>query len=158
MNFINWGQGSEENMLINDRDANLILESCLFDGMGSDDVAGVLEDKETMDELRKGEIVTERTIVRLDKKARLNNAFRTAVFTVARRHKDVKFKKLLTLWRMERQIEAYLIKRYKNEAMKIAKASLKKNPVNGNGHHAAQVRKAISKAKDQLNASAKKTA
>ena len=153
MNFIKFGQEAEA--LIPDQDANLIIESCLFDGLNPDEISSVLEDAQTMDELKKENIVTERTIVRLDKKARLNNSFRTALFTVARRHKDVKFKKLLTLWRMERQIEAYLEKRYRSEAMKIAKASLKKKRV-GNGPHSAQVRKAISKAKAQLNNGGKK--
>lgn len=147
-----FGNKSETTM-VPDSDAQLITEAALIEGLSPEDAAGVLEDKQLLDELKTNEIVTERTIVKFDKKARLNTAYKTAIFTVARRRKDAKFKKLLTLWRMERQIEAYLMKKYHSEAMKIAKESLKRKKLpSGSGQHAGAVRKAIATAKSQLQA------
>lgn len=154
MFFGKTGEGNDT--FVPDSDVNLVCEAALIDGLTPDEAQGVCEDKQLCDELKNLQIATERTIVRLDKKARLNNAYRTAVFTIARRRKDAKFKKLLTLWRMERQIEAYLNKRYHNEAMKMAKDSVKRKSLpSGNGQHAGAVRKAISKAKEQLQANSK---
>jgi len=133
--------------------STVVSEAAVFENLSADEAQAVCEDADLVGELVKNEIVTERTIVRLDKKARLSRATQSAVFAIARKHKDVKFKKLLTLWRLERQIEAYLNKRYGNEARRMAKKSInKKSLPSGNGAHASAVRKAISVAKSQLNA------
>ena len=64
--------------------------------------------------------------------------------------KKIKFKKLLTIWRMEREIEQYLYKKYKNEGFRTAKAAMKNKPLKS-GNHAAAVKKAVATAKSQLN-------
>lgn len=68
--------------------------------------------------------LTERTIVRLDKQARLKQLYEVAVIAIARAKKDRLYKKLQTLQKMERDIEAKLRKKYDAPAKKKAKEYL----------------------------------
>ena len=92
--FTNTSVGGME---INDADARVITEAAILEGLSAEEAGAVSEDAQLCQDLIKQDIVTERTIVRMDKKAKLSRAFRTSVFTIARRKKDVKFKKLLTI-------------------------------------------------------------
>lgn len=105
--------------------------------------------------------VMEKSIVRLDRKSRLNHLQKAAVFTLASQANDPKYKKLLTLWKMEKQIENYLAKKYASKATKVAREKIKNytstgikkvksDPAKevGKGHVANKVAtKAISQAK-----------
>lgn len=134
-------------------DARIITESILIDSLSSDEAEALCEDAKYCQDLIRDEIVTERTIVKMDKKAKLSRALKSAVFAIARRKKDTKFKKLLTIWRIERQLEAYLLKKYHNEALRMAKISVNRKPMpSGAGAHSGAVKKAIVQAKSQLNA------
>jgi hypothetical protein len=68
----------------------------------------------------------ERSIVRLDKEARKNRAYKMAIFQTAKEKGDRDFKKLLTLWKLERFLEGKLEKRYAAQAKQLAKNALKK--------------------------------
>ena len=50
-----------------------------------------------------------------------------AIFQVAKEKKDRDFRKLLTLWKLERFIEAKLEKRYGAQAKQLAKQAMKKS-------------------------------
>ena len=100
-------------------ESRLILESVILDNLSADDCDMISESTDFISELKGQEYVSERTIVKMDKKARLQRAIKAAVFTIARRKKDVKFKKLLTVWRMERTLEAYLFKKYYSQALPL---------------------------------------
>ena len=119
------------------QDEQLITESVLCDMLSNDELKELTETADVCEELKSLGVVTEKTIVRLDKKAKLSRAFKTAVFTIAREKKDPKFKKLLTVWRMERSLEAFLMKKYQAEGMKRAKLAVarlgkgKKDTANG---------------------------
>ena len=119
------------------QDEQLITESVLCDTLSNDELKELTETADVCEELKSLGVVTEKTIVRLDKKAKLSRAFKTAVFTIAREKKDPKFKKLLTVWRMERSLEAFLMKKYQAEGMKRAKLAVarlgkgKKDTANG---------------------------
>lgn len=135
-------------------ETRLILELVLLDNLSADDCDMISESTDFISELKGQEYVSERTIVKMDKKARLQRAIKAAVFTIARRKKDVKFKKLLTVWRMERTLEAYLFKKYYSQALPLAKASLNRRPLASkpsNANKAAAVNKAVEKAKSQFN-------
>lgn len=71
--------------------------------------------------------VSESTLVRLDKKARISQLQKAAVFTLAREKGDPKFKKLMTVWKMERRLESDLMKKYGNEGMRRAKRHAQQN-------------------------------
>lgn len=75
--------------------------------------------------------VMEKVIVRLDRKARLNHLQKAAVFKLAAQAKDPKYRKLLTLWKMERQIEQYLAKKYGSKAAKVARDQIKNYTATG---------------------------
>lgn len=101
----------------------LILEGAIMD-LGSDEIQAMLEDTTDVAAAISENVVLERTIVRLDKKAKQNKARKMAVFAVAKERNDPKFKKLLTVWKWERYLETYLDKKYGNEATRRAKKSL----------------------------------
>ena len=75
--------------------------------------------------------VMEKVIVRLDRKARLNHLQKAAVFKLAAQAKDTKYRKLVTLWKMERQIEQYLAKKYGSKAAKVAREQIKNYTATG---------------------------
>lgn len=101
----------------------LILEGALMD-LGTEELQAMLEDTSDIAAAIEEDVVLERTIVRLDKKAKLNKARKMAVFAVAKEKNDPKFKKLLTVWKWERYLEAFLEKKYGNEAMRRAKKTV----------------------------------
>ena len=97
-----------------------ILESCTASEI--DDFVANPDD--TANAVTEG-VLLEKTIVRLDKKARLQNYYKAAIFTIAKEKNDRDFKKLMTVWKTERVLEAKLEKKYKNEAMRRAKQAMK---------------------------------
>lgn len=101
----------------------LILESALMD-LPTDDLESLLEDTHDIATAISENIVLEKSIVRLDKQAKLSKARKMAIFAIAKEKKDPKFKKLITIWKWERFIETYLDKKYGNEAMRRAKKTV----------------------------------
>lgn len=105
----------------------LILEAAILDTLAPDEISAFLESHTEFNSAKREEIVTEKTIVRLDKQAKLTRAQKVAVFTVAKERNDPQFKKLLTVWRMERFLEDALMKKYGAEGMRRARASVNKS-------------------------------
>lgn len=100
---------------------SFIVESAMLDSLSRDEISDFVADAdETTSAVREG-VLLEKTIVRLDKHAKLSRAYKAALFTIAREKNDPKFKKLLTVWKMERALEAYLEKKYGTAAMQRAK-------------------------------------
>ena len=56
--------------------------------------------------------MTERTIVKFDKKARFAQLHKVAVLAIAKEKKDPLYKKLVTAWRIEKTIEGRLTDKY----------------------------------------------
>lgn len=135
---------------------NLVVESLIADNLSNEEISEMTESSEVCNDLVSMGIVTEKTIVRLDKKAKISRAYKTAVFTIAREKKDPKFKKLVTVWRMERALEAYLMKKYHAEAMKRAKVAVAKLNSTRKDTKGRVIAKAVSKAKKQFNPLASK--
>lgn len=133
------------------QDEQLITEAVLCDVLSNDEIHELTETADVCEELKSMGVVTEKTIVRLDKKAKLSRAFKTAVFTIAREKKDPKFKKLLTVWKMERALEAYLMKKYQAEAIKRAKLSVARLGKGNKDTKNGVVGKASKKAKSFAN-------
>lgn len=99
--------------------ASMILEHCT-----PEEIEAFTENYAETSLAQSESILLERNIVKLDKKAKLNRAYKTAIFQVAKEKKDPKFKKLVTTWKIERYLEAFLEKKYGNEARKRAKKSM----------------------------------
>lgn len=132
-----------ENMSI-DSEA-LMLEAALLD-LGSEELQTLLEDTQDVNLAIQDNVVLERTIVKLDKAAKLSRNQKMAIFTIAKEKNDPKFKKLQTIWKWERYLENFLLKKYGNEGMRRAKVMLK----NQGNSKSKMVKKAVEKAKQQL--------
>lgn len=126
-------------------DESLIMEGAIMDGLSNEELEAFLENASELRTVVDEEIVMEKTIVRLDKKAKLSRARAMAIFTIAKEKKDPKFKKLLTLWKLENKILKYLEKKYGNAATARAKKT-----VNSKKTKSPSVKKAITKAKSMI--------
>ena len=79
--------------------------------------------------------MTERTIVKFDKKARWSQLHKVAVLAIAKEKKDVMYKKLVTVWRIEKTLENRLTVKYGSQANARVRAYLqrarqsKSNPI-----------------------------
>ncbi len=140
-----------KNIRISEEDEKLITEAVLVDNLSNEEITELTESSAVCGDLTSLGIVTEKTIVRLDKKAKISRAYKTAVFTIAREKKDRDFKRLVTVWRMERALEAKLMKKYHAAAMKRAKASVTKLNSAKKDTKKGVLAKAVSKAKSQFN-------
>ena len=76
-------------------------------------------------------IAMERTIVRLDKNARFKYLRKANTLNLARKDMHPKFKKLLTVWKMERALEGELDRIYRNKATQLARQQIKNYAANG---------------------------
>ena len=93
-----------------------LMEAVLMDGLSQDELEAFLESADEINDSIEGEVLLERSIVKLDKFAKLSRAKRVAIYNIARRKKDPDMKKLVTLWKMEARLQKRLIKKYGNEA------------------------------------------
>ena len=105
-------------------DSALILEAVILDTLTSEEIEYTLEN--FMPDLNKAvdeELVQERSIVRLDKAAKISKATRTAEYNMAKKRKDPLFQKLLTIWKAERYLSDKIHQRYGMKAKSEAKKS-----------------------------------
>jgi hypothetical protein len=129
-------------------DQALILEAAMLDCLSPDELQAFVENHTEVQAALRDEVLLEKTIVRLDKQAKLNRAQKTAVFTVAKERNDPLFKKLITVWRLERYLEGTLLKKYGNEGMRRARTAMSK-PAKSKS---PSVKKVANRIKNQLNA------
>ena len=129
---------------------NYIMEAFIKENFTDDEMSMFLENQTEVDDAVKNGILMERTIVRLDKQAKLSKATKMAVFTIAKEKNDPKFKKLLTVWKMERYLEDYLLKKYGNEASRRAKKAVADSAKKSN---ATVIKRVAERAKDSFNTS-----
>ena len=148
MLFNNTGVVDNSEEMISTEATNYIMEAFMQDEFTSDEISMFLENKTEVDDAISNNILMERTIVRLDKKAKLAKATKMAVFTIAKEKNDPKFKKLLTVWKMERYLEDYLYNKYGNEAARRAKKAVADSAKKSSG---TLIKKAAERAKDSFS-------
>lgn len=105
----------------------LIIECAILDTFSNEEIENLTENTYDLGKAINEDILVERSIVRLDKEAKKNKAYKMAIFQIAKEKNDRDFKKLLTLWKLERFIEAKLEKRYSAQAKQLAKQAMKKS-------------------------------
>lgn len=105
---------------------SMIIEAAMLDEYSGEEIEGILENTYDIGKAVNEDILVERSIVRLDKQAKTKKAEKMAVFQVAKQKGDKEFKKLLTLWKLEKFIERRLEKRYAAQAKQLAKQAMKK--------------------------------
>ena len=106
---------------------SLIVECALLDTFSSEEIESLTENTYDLGKAINEDILVERSIVRLDKQAKKNKAYKMAIFQIAKEKGDRDFKKLLTIWKLERFLEAKLEKRYSAQAKQLAKQAMKKS-------------------------------
>ena len=121
----------------------LIVECALLDTFSNEEIEALTENTYDLGKAVNEDILVERSIVRLDKQAKKNKAYKMAIFQIAKEKGDRDFKKLLTLWKLERFIEVKLEKRYAAQAKQLAKQAMKKSKNTKS--------KAVGKAVDKAN-------
>lgn len=124
-----------DNYELSPEESALVVEAAIIDTLSNEEIESILENYlpdfyKAVDE----DIVQERSIVRLDKTAKLSKATRVAEYNMAKKKNDPLFKKLMTLWAAERYITDKLHQRYgmkaKSEAKKaVAQAGRSKSNV-----------------------------
>ena len=120
----------------------MIIECAIIDAFSSEELEAMTENTYDLGKAINEDILVERSIVRLDKEAKKSRAFKMAIFQSAKEKGDRDFKKLLTLWKLERFIEAKLEKRYAAQAKQLAKQAMK----NSKNTKSKAVGKAVNKA------------
>jgi len=120
----------------------LIVECAILDTFSSEEIESLTENTYDLGKAINEDILVERSIVRLDKEAKKNKAYKMAVFQIAKEKGDRDFKKLLTIWKLERFLEGKLEKRYSAQAKQLAKQAMKKSK----NSKSKAVGKAVSKA------------
>ena len=81
-----------ENTDLTPEEESLIMEAALCEGLSNEELEAFLENSMEVNDAIRMDIVQEKSIVRLDKKAKLQRSYMTAIFTIAKRKKDKKFK------------------------------------------------------------------
>ena len=116
------------NEFSNETEVNaLIIECAILDTFSNEEIESLTENTYDLGKAINEDILVERSIVRLDKEAKKNKAYKMAIFQIAKEKNDRDFRKLLTLWKLERFIEAKLEKRYGAQAKQLAKQAMKKS-------------------------------
>ena len=127
----------------NETEVNALLVECaILDTFSNEEIESLTENTYDLGKAINEDILVERSIVRLDKEAKKNKAYKMAIFQIAKEKGDRDFKKLLTLWKLERFLEAKLEKRYAAQAKQLAKQAMKKSK----NTKSKAVGKAVSKA------------
>ena len=129
-------------------DQALIMEAAILDSVSPDELQAFLENHTEVQAAIRDEVLLEKTIVRLDKAAKITRAQKVAVFTVAKERNDPLIKKLMTVWRLERYLEGTLLRKYGSEGMRRARAAMNKPSKS----KSKTVKSVASRLKGQLNA------
>lgn len=135
---------------VSPEDHALIMEAAILESATPEELEAFLENHTEVQAAIHDEVLLEKTIVRLDKKARISQAQKVAIFTIAKEKNDPEFKKLVTVWRMERYLEDRLMKKYGNEGLRRAKKTVDK----ASRSKSNMVKKAATRAKKQWTGSA----
>ena len=127
----------------NETEVNALLVECaILDTFSNEEIESLTENTYDLGKAINEDILVERSIVRLDKEAKKNKAYKMAIFQIAKEKGDRDFKKLLTIWKLERFLEGKLEKRYAAQAKQMAKQAMKK----ARNTKSKAVGKAVSKA------------
>ena len=105
----------------------IINESLIMNFLTEEEQDALLESPQEYQGLINADIVQENTIVRLSKKDRISQIQKVAVFTIAKEKSDPLFKKLLTVWRMEKTLEGKLFDKYHSEGLRRARKTVQAN-------------------------------
>lgn len=124
MLFYNNGDVEKVKENLTTEDVSTLIESTMRDVLSDEELKAFLENKEECEAAIDDQVLLEKSIVRLDKNAKLSRATKQAVYQIAAEKNDPKFKKLLTVWRLERHLKKYLFEKYGAQATARAKKAM----------------------------------
>jgi hypothetical protein len=118
--------------LIEAAEESICANAYLMDIASQDEICDIAESYDEMDNISElMGMAMETSIVRLDRKSRLKHLRKANVLNLARKSNNAKYKKLLTIWKMERSLESDLDRIYRNKATQLAKHQIKNYAANG---------------------------
>ena len=129
-------------------DSKLINEMVVVNTLSPDSLKKVIESVQACNELVDMDIVDESNIIRMRNDNPMHNAKMAAVFTVAAEENDTNFRKLVSLWGMEKIIESALVKEYGEKAERRLKMNVHK--MDKAAFENAELKAAIETAKAEL--------
>lgn len=138
-----------DNDVLTEDASSLIMEMAILDAVSQEELRELCENTTELNNLVRNEIVQERTIVRLDKKAKLSKAIKAAEFEIAKEKNDRNFRRLLTVWRMERELEKAIHEKYYSQAKSRAMKTMHQKKVVSSPN--ALVKKAAAGVKSSVN-------
>lgn len=106
---------------ISDAAMETLFLSIVSEGMNPEEIEELVSESANYE----GVFEAQKNIVRLNKEAKLNRAYKTAVLQCAAEDKRKEYKKLRTLWKMEAVLFKKLERIYKNKAMSRARVAVK---------------------------------
>jgi hypothetical protein len=118
--------------IIDAAEESIFANAYLMDIASQDEICDVAEDYNEMDSISDlMGISMETSIVRLDRKSRLKHLRKANILHLARKSNNPKFRKLLTIWKMERELESDLDKVYGAKATTLANQQIRNWATNG---------------------------
>ncbi len=103
----------------------LDMEAALIESCSNDELLELLEEGTVLNTMVAEGVLTEASIVRLDKHAKRNRMFMQSVFVLAREANDKDYKKLLTVLKMRNVLEKKLVKKFGPKAERRVKELIK---------------------------------
>ena len=131
--FDNSAMGSDPvDGLIEAAEESICANAYLMDIASQDEICDLAESYDEMDNISDlMGMAMETSIVRLDRKSRLKHLRKANVLNLARKSNNAKYKKLLTIWKMERELESDLDKIYGSKATTLANQQIRNWATNG---------------------------
>jgi len=117
----------------------LISEAILQDELTEEELSEFLQSPEYDEAVALG-MLSEKTIVRFDKTAKLSRAESQAILAIAREKGDRDFKKLITIWKVRKHLLDKLTKKYRGQAASRVRQN-KQRILNGPKKVAKKVKK-----------------
>ena len=103
-----------------------LSEAMFMSYLNADEIDELCENSAELNYLIDKDLLSEKVIVKFDKKAKLNRAEKLAVLTIAKEKKDRDFYKLVRVWKMRKLLLEKLNKKYGSQAKTRAKQMIKK--------------------------------
>lgn len=126
------GTHIEEDRRISDELARIATPIMAKEVLDEDECEKFKESVDSFDAITES-FFTERTIVKMDKKAKLAKLRKIAILTIAKEKKDPLYPKLVKMWDNERKIERYFEKKYGSYANKKVREYLTKAKKSNSG-------------------------
>lgn len=104
---------------------SLIIESAIVQSHTPEEIEEMLDNGELDTAIYDEGILSEKTIIRMDKVGKKNRAKKQAIYAIAKEKNDKHYRRLVTVWKMRRMLEAKLEKKYGQRAEKRAKEMMK---------------------------------